>query len=49
MNNDSENIIIVSPNFHRLIHKTHPVFDRNELTFIFQNGVKEKLKLNYHL
>lgn len=49
MNNDSENIIIVSPNFHCLIHKTHPVFDRNELTFIFQNGVKEKLKLNYHL
>ncbi|OFX32217.1 MAG: HNH endonuclease [Bacteroidetes bacterium GWA2_32_17] len=49
MNNDSENIIIVSPNFHRLIHKTNPVFDRNELTFIFQNGVKEKLKLNYHL
>ena len=49
MNNDSENIIIVSPNYHRLIHKTNPVFDRNKLTFIFQNGVKEKLQLNYHL
>jgi 5-methylcytosine-specific restriction enzyme A len=49
MNNNSENIIIVSPNFHRLIHKTNPEFDRNELTFIFQNGVNEKLKLNYHL
>lgn len=49
MNNDSDNIVILSPNFHRLIHKTNPVFDRSILSFIFQNGVKEKLKLNYHL
>ena len=49
LNNDSENIIILSPNFHRLIHKTNPEFDRNKLSFIFPNGVEEKLKLNLHL
>lgn len=49
LNNNSDNIIIVSPNFHRLIHKTNPVFDKNKMAFIFSNGVKEKFKLNYHL
>jgi len=49
LNNNSENIIIISPNFHRLIHKTNPIFDRKEMALIFSNGVKEKLKLNYHL
>lgn len=49
MNNDSDNIIIVSPNFHRLIHRTNPFFDKKELAFIFPNGVREKLKLNLHL
>jgi predicted restriction endonuclease len=49
LNNDSNNIIILSPNFHRLIHKTHPIFDRNKLAFIFPNGIEEKLRLNYHL
>jgi 5-methylcytosine-specific restriction enzyme A len=49
LNNNSDNIIIVSPNFHRLIHKTNPSFDRNKLTFLFPNGTKEKLKLNLHL
>lgn len=49
LNNNSDNIIILSPNFHRLIHKTNPTFNKKELTFIFHNGVKEKLKLNLHL
>jgi len=49
LNNNSDNIVIVSPNFHRLIHKTNPAFDKNELSFTFPNGVKEKLKLNLHL
>lgn len=49
LNNNSDNIVIVSPNFHRLIHKTNPSFDKKELSFIFPNGAKEKLKLNLHL
>lgn len=49
LNNNSDNIVILSPNFHRIIHKTNPVFDRDKLTFIFPNGVIEKLRLNHHL
>lgn len=49
LNNNSDNIIVVSPNYHRLIHKTNPEFDRNKLAFIFPNGLIEKLKINIHL
>jgi len=28
-NNDSTNIIIISPNYHRIIHKNNPHFNRN--------------------
>lgn len=49
LNNDSTNIIILSPNFHRIIHKTNPFFNRENMSFVFENGTKEKLKLNLHL
>lgn len=49
LNNDSSNIIILSPNFHRIIHKNLPKFDREHLEFRFQNGVIEKIKLDLHL
>lgn len=49
LNNDSNNIIIINPNFHRIIHKTNPIFDRNNQSFHFPNGVVEKIKLNLHL
>jgi 5-methylcytosine-specific restriction enzyme A len=48
-NNNSENIIIISPNYHRLIHKLNPIFDRPNLLFKFDNGLVEKIKLNLHL
>ena len=48
-NNNSDNILIVSPNYHRLIHKLNPIFDRTKKEFIFPNGFSEKLKLNLHL
>lgn len=48
-NNDFSNIIILSPTYHRIIHKANPIFDREELAFIFPNGLIEKLKLNKHL
>lgn len=48
-NNDSSNIIIINPSFHRIIHQCNPVFNTNELQFEFPNGVIEKLKLNKHL
>jgi len=48
-NNDTDNIVIISPNYHRLIHKLDPVFDKDEKAFIFPNGLKEKLSINLHL
>jgi len=29
-NNDTTNIIIISPNYHRIIHKNNPVFNRKK-------------------
>jgi hypothetical protein len=48
-NNDSTNIIIISPNYHRIIHKNNPHFNRNKFQFEFSNGEILKLKLYDHL
>ena len=48
-NNDAKNIIILSPNFHRIVHKAKAEFNKKEMTFVFPNGVKEKVKLDKHL
>ena len=49
MNNDTSNIIILSPSYHRIIHKAKPVFDRPSLSFHFPNGLVERVKINKHL
>lgn len=46
-NNDSTNIIIISPNYHRIIHKNNPMFNRKK--FEFPNGEVLRLKLYEHL
>ena len=48
-NNDSSNIIILSPNFHRIIHKFNPTFNHKTLEFCFENGIVEKVRLDLHL
>lgn len=48
-NNDSNNILIVCPNHHRIIHKTNPEFKRQKLSYFYPNGLEEKLILNEHL
>lgn len=48
-NNDSKNIVILSPNYHRIIHKFHPVFDRKKKQFLFANGAVEKITVDKHL
>jgi len=48
-NNDSTNIIIISPNYHRIIHKNNPHFNRRKYQFEFENGEVLKLKLYEHL
>lgn len=48
-NNDTANLIIISPSYHRIIHTAKPEFDRERLAFHFPNGLVEKVKLNKHL
>lgn len=48
-NNDTTNIIIISPNYHRIIHKNNPKFNRKKFQFEFPNGELLKLKLYDHL
>ena len=45
----SNNIIVVCPNHHRIIHATTPKFDREELAFVYPNGFHESLRLKDHL
>lgn len=48
-NNDSTNIIIISPNYHRIIHRNNPFFNHRKFQFEFQNGEVLRLKLYEHL
>ena len=48
-NNDASNIVILSPNMHRIIHKTNPQFERKTLSFNFPNGIIETIKIDKHL
>ncbi|GHV33965.1 hypothetical protein FACS1894187_03580 [Synergistales bacterium] len=48
-NNNPENILVVCPNHHGIIHATNPLFDRMNLTLAYPNGYVEKLQLNVHL
>ena len=48
-NNDSTNIIIISPNYHRIIHKNNPRFNRKKFQFEFENGEVLRLSLYEHL
>ena len=48
-NSDSTNIIIISPNYHRIIHKNNPRFNRRKFQFEFENGEVLRLKLYEHL
>jgi len=48
-NNNANNIVILCPNHHRVVHLLKPEFDRHTLSWVYPNGVKELLKYNIHL
>lgn len=48
-NNDSSNLLLLCPNHHRMIHKYNPRFNRQTLSFVFDNRKEEKITLNLHL
>jgi 5-methylcytosine-specific restriction protein A len=49
LNNNADNILIVCPNHHRVIHKVMPIFDKESLSFHYPNGFEEKIIVNKHL
>ena len=48
-NNNASNLIVVCPNHHRLIHKLNPAYNKEQQCFVFSDGSKLEIKLNYHL
>jgi predicted restriction endonuclease len=48
MNNDYDNLMVICPNHHTVIHKSSPVFDRQSLMLSYPNGYHEFLKLDKH-
>lgn len=49
MNNDSSNMIILSPTYHRIVHKAKPVWDSKRHAFCYANGLIDKVLINKHL
>ncbi len=47
-NNDANNIIIVCPNHHRMLHGLNPVFDRENSRFVLNETIIP-IVLDYHL
>lgn len=48
-NNDYDNIMVLCPNHHRIIHANHGEFQRKLKEVWYPNGYHEQLKLNIHL
>lgn len=48
-NNSPENILILCPNHHRLIHKAKGIFNKKSKDITYENGFVESLLLNNHI
>lgn len=49
LNNNADNIMIICPNHHAIIHDLNPAFDFTQKLFHYPNGYVEGLALNLHL
>lgn len=49
LNNNANNIMIVCPNHHAIIHDLNPTFDFTQRQFHYPNGYVEGLAINLHL
>lgn len=49
LNSSPENIIILCPNHHKVIHRAKPQYDFEKKLFLFSNDYSEGLRLNKHL
>lgn len=48
-NNNPDNIMILCPNHHRLIHCAKPTYDKERKQFVFFNGLNLPIIINLHL
>lgn len=48
-NNNKENLLLICPNCHRVIHKLNPYFNKETLSYEFENDKTIRLKINSHL
>ena len=44
-----ENLVLVCPNHHAAVHRFDATFDYADLTFRYDNGKEEPVRLNFHL
>lgn len=44
----SRNMIVLCPNHHRIVHETHAEFRKHDLTYVYPNGLEERLQLDDH-
>lgn len=49
VDNSSDNLLILCPNHHSLIHALNPKFDYDELQYIYPDGKIDKIILDLHL
>lgn len=49
LNNNYDNIMIMCPTHHRIIHACHGEFKRSHSEIHYPNGLRERLSLNLHL
>lgn len=49
MDNDVGNLMLVCPNHHYVIHEKHPDFNFRKLEYLYPNGYREKVKVDFHL
>ncbi len=49
VDNSSDNVLILCPNHHSLIHALNPKFDYDRLQYIYPGGKIDKIALNLHL
>ncbi len=49
LNNNSDNLLVLCPNHHRIIHKANLRFDTTKLRFYYSNGIEDNIKTNNHL
>lgn len=49
VDNSSDNLLMLCPNHHSLIHALNPKFDYDELQYIYPDGKTDKIILDLHL